>query len=106
MYQKPDFRLETSVRISWLEVECNLSNYVVEVPWKRELDPVAPHRCDISSLSADGAAARLGRLGPRLRTRFGIGCTTLWCGLRYTRRRPRGRLLRGLRLGKRHFLER
>src|SRR6267378_6630477 len=106
MYQKPDFCLETSVRISGLEVECNLSDYVVEVPWKRELDPVAAHRCDISSLSADRPAARLGRLGLGLWNRFRDDCTGLWSRLRYTRRRPRRRLLRGFRLGKRHFLDR
>src|SRR5882757_8200299 len=106
MYQKPDFCLETSVRISWLEVECNLSDYVVEVPWKRELDPIAAHRCDISSLSADRPAARLGRLGLGLRNRFRVRRTSLCRWLRNSRRRPRGRLLRGLRLGKRHFLER
>src|SRR4030081_1177374 len=102
MYQKPDFRLETRVRISWLEVECNLTDYVVEVPWKSELDPVGAHRCDIGSLSADWSAARLGRLGFWQRNRFRICCTCLRCRLRHTRRRARGRLLRGFRLGKRH----
>src|ERR1700682_4536624 len=106
MYQKPDFRLETRGRISWLEVECNLSDYVVEVPWKRKLDPVTAHGCDIGSLSADRPAARLGRLGLWLRNRLRIRCTSLCCGLRYARRRPRGCLLRGFGLGKRHFLER
>ena len=72
MYQKPEFRRETRVRISWPEVECNLPHYVVEVPWKSELDPVSAHRCDISSLSADRSAARLGRLGLWLGNRFRI----------------------------------
>src|ERR1700674_2453005 len=106
MYQKPDFRLETRVRVSWLEVECNLPDYVVQVPWKWELDPVTAHSGDISSLSADRPAARFGRLGLRLGNRLHIRCTSLCCRLRYTRRRTRGRLLRGFRPGKRHFLER
>src|SRR4030081_436356 len=101
MYQKPDLRLETRVRVSWLEVERNLSNYVVEVPWKSELDPVSAHRCDIGSLSADWPAARLGRPGLWLRNRFRICWPRLSCGLRYDRRRARGCLLRGFRLRKR-----
>src|ERR1700704_289963 len=106
MYQKPYFRLETCVRVSRLEVERNLPNYVVEVPWKSELDPVGAHRCDIGSLAASRPATRLGRLGLRLRNRLSIRRTSLRCRLRYTRRRARGRLLRGFRLGRRHFLER
>src|SRR5438874_11878517 len=72
MNQEPHFRLETCSRIPGLESDCNLSNDVVEIPWKRELDPLAAHRRYIGSLAANGSAARFWRLRLGLLIDLGI----------------------------------
>src|SRR6266550_6011794 len=99
MDQEPHFRLETRVRISWFEVDRNLSNDVVEVPWKWELDPVAAHRRYVGPLPTNRSAACFRCLGLGLSTRLGFGyaCFRYRCRFRNRWRSPRGSFLRGLR---------
>src|SRR5688500_6272107 len=98
MDQKPYFRLETRGWISWSEVERYLSNDVVEIPWKWELDPVAPHRRDVCSFVPHRSTTRLGCFRLRLRSRFRIRRARFrhGLGLRYRRGRARRCLWRGL----------
>src|SRR3954466_11337492 len=79
MNQKPHFRLETRGRIPWLESDCNLPNDVVEIPWKRELDPLTAHGGHVGSLATDRPAACLGRRSLGL-IDFGISGLSYLCG--------------------------
>src|SRR5438045_7133584 len=109
MDQNPYFRLETRGWISWFEVDCNLSNDVVEIPWKRKLDPLRAHRRHVSALPTDWAATRLGRLSLRWRSDLGFrrdGRTFSCHSLAARRRRPGRCLWRWLRCRKRHLLDR
>src|SRR4051812_23438623 len=119
MDQKPDFRFEACSRISGFEVECNLSNDVVEIPGKWELDPVAAYSRDIGSFPPYRTTTSLRRLSVRLRRRLRVSSTGLLRvrillvshsrrligSLRDTRRRARS-FLRWLGRWKRHFLDR
>src|SRR4051812_24032144 len=77
MDQEPDFRSEACRRISGFEVECNLSNDVVEIPWKWKLDPVAADRCDIGPFAPYRTTTSLRRVSVRLRRHLRIGCIGL-----------------------------
>src|SRR2546429_7028099 len=108
MDQKPYFRLETRGGMSWFEVDCNLANDVVEIPWKRKLDPVTAHRGDVGTLSPSRPTPGFRSLGLGLRRDFGFGGSADLGRRRnfpLCRCRARGRLRRGLRLGKGHFLD-
>src|SRR5687768_16795986 len=79
MDEKSDLSLELRIG-SRLEVERNLPNNVVEIPWKREFDSVTAHRSDVGSLVSNRPAA----------------CS--WSvGLCFSRLYVRGRSIAGLR---------
>src|SRR5438045_2313835 len=106
MDQEPHLGLETRSRIPWFEFDCDLTNDVVEIPWKRELDPIATDRCDVVSLATCRSTTGPGRFGRRLLIDLGInGCRHLcfWRDLSRDRCRSPGRCFRRARVGARRW---
>src|SRR5687767_12475410 len=108
MDEKSDLSLELRIG-SRLEVERNLPNNVVEIPWKREFDSIAAHSSDVrSSASRPSACAwsvglRFGRIDVRGRS---VARLRRSSRLGLHRRRADRWFGNGLRLRQWHLLDR
>src|SRR5687767_11636814 len=109
MDEKSDLSLELRIG-SRLEVERNLPNNVVEIPWKREFDSIAAHRSDIGPFVSDRASTCSRSVGLGLGriyvSRRSVACLWRSSRLRLNRCRADRWLANRRRLWKGHFLDR